>query len=43
MRAEEGDESIEDYAQEAQQAKSNVAPEAAWWRKLWRSLAFWRS
>jgi hypothetical protein len=43
MRAEEGDESIRDFAGEAQEAKSNVAPEAPWWSKLWRRLAFWRS
>jgi hypothetical protein len=43
MRAEEGDESIRDFADEAGEAKNNVAPEAPWWRKLWRGLAFWRS
>lgn len=42
MRAEEGDESVNDYAREAQEAKNNVAPEASWWRKLWRPLVFWR-
>ncbi|PQM44099.1 hypothetical protein [Mycobacterium talmoniae] len=42
MRAEEGDESINDYADEAEQAKDTVAPEPSWWHKLWRSLTFWR-
>lgn len=42
MRAEEGDETIDDYAREAGQAKGNIAPQTSWWRRLWRSLAWWR-
>lgn len=38
MRAEEGDESINEFADEADQARRNVAPRASWWKRLWRSL-----
>jgi hypothetical protein len=43
MRAEEGDENVNDYAEEAGQAYDNVAPEPSWPTRLWRLLTFWRS
>lgn len=43
MRAEEGDENVQDYADEAGQAYDNVAPEPSLWTKLWQLLTFWRS
>lgn len=42
MRAEEGDESINDYAEEAEQAQDHVVPGPAWVNKLKRVLTFWR-
>ncbi|AEF38039.1 hypothetical protein [Mycolicibacter sinensis] len=37
MRAEEGDESIQDYAQEAQETQDRVAPRS-WWGRLLDAL-----
>lgn len=38
MRAEEGDESIGDYADEAAQTQDRVTSDTPWWRKLLRAL-----
>ncbi|MGV0633654.1 hypothetical protein ABQE69_04195 [Mycolicibacillus trivialis] len=43
MRAEEGDESIDDYAREAEEAREEVVEEGPWWRRLGRALGLWRS
>lgn len=42
MRAEEGDESVNDYANEAEQTHDYVLPGPAWLHKLKRALTFWR-
>ncbi|BBY56104.1 hypothetical protein H7J07_18100 [Mycobacterium koreense] len=40
MRAEEGDESISEFADEAARARDRVAPDARprWWQRLLRAL-----